>query len=383
MIWLVLIAGATLLFFVAFALESGLGSRRIAHLRDLPENGDTWPKVSIIIAARNEEIKIEEALTSVLALDYPDLEIVVVNDRSTDSTGAILSRLASTHARLKVVTLSSLPTGWLGKNFALHQGASEAGGELLLFTDADVIFEPSSLRRGVRFLSERKLDFLTVSPRVIVRSVPLGMFIAAFGLFFAMYARPWRATKPSPRAHVGIGAFNLVRAELYRRAGGHEPIRMRPDDDMKLAHLLKKNGGRQDIVFGRDMLSVEWYSSLAEAVRGLEKNSFSGLNYSITLLVLATIVQLTFLVWPFVALLVTDGLLFVLNAAIVTLILLLIAGMCVTSGIGPPWYALAFPFGVILFLFILWRSSLKAVMRGGIQWRDTFYSLAELRANKM
>lgn len=383
MLWLDLVAGGTLLFFVVFALESGLGSLRIAHLRDLPADGEVWPKVSIIIAARNEEAKIEEALRSVLALEYPNLEIVVVDDRSTDSTGAVLSRIASTHPALKVTTLSSLPAGWLGKNYALHQGASDATGELLLFTDADVLFEPTSLRRAVRFLTERRLDFLTVSPRVIVRSVPLGMFIAAFGLFFAMYARPWRATKPSPKAHVGIGAFNLVRAEVYRRAGGHEPIRMRPDDDMKLAHLLKKNGGRQDIVFGRDMLSVEWYSSVSEAVRGLEKNSFSGVNYSITLLVLATIVLLTFLVWPFVALLVTDGLLFLLNTAIVTLIILLIAGMCVTSGIGPPWYALAFPFGVILFLFILWRSSLKAVMRGGIQWRDTFYSLAELRANKM
>jgi len=211
----------------------------------------------------------------------------------------------------------------------------------------------------------------------------MGMFIATFGLFFAMYARPWRATKPSPKAHVGIGAFILVRSELYHRAGGHEPIRMRPDDDMKLAHHLKKNGGRQDIVFGRDMLSVEWYSRLGEAVRGLEKNSFSGLNYSLALLVAATVVQLILNVWPFVALLVTSGLLLALNTAIVALILVLIAAMCVQSGIGPPWYALAFPFGVILFLYILWRSSLKAVIRGGIQWRDTFYSLAELRANKL
>lgn len=383
MIWLYLLAVATLLFFVAFALESGLSSRRIAHLRDLPAGGDFWPRVSIIIAARNEETKIEEALRSVLAVDYPDLEIVVVNDRSTDSTGAVLSSMASTHPHLKVITLDALPAGWLGKNYALHRGAAGAIGELLLFTDADVLFEPSSLRRAVRFLIERKLDFLTASPRVIVRSAPLGMFIVAFGFFFTMYARPWRATKPSPKAHVGIGAFNLVRSELYRRAGGHEPICMRPDDDMKLAHHLKKHGGRQDIVFGRDMLSVEWYSTVGEAVRGLEKNSFSALNYSITLLVLATIAQLLFSVWPFVALLVTGGLLFVLNVVIVTLILLLIAGTCVTTGIGPPWYALAFPVGAILFLYILWRSSLKAVMRGGIQWRDTFYSLAELRANKM
>lgn len=383
MLWLYFAAGVTLLFFIAFAIESGLGSRRIAHLRDLPTEGESWPKVSIVIAARNEETKIEEALRSVLAIEYPNLEIVVVNDRSTDSTGLILSTIASTHPRLRIVTLESLPAGWLGKNYALFEGASEATGDLLLFTDADVVFEPTSLRRAVRFLVERKLDFLTASPRIIVRSAPVGMFIATFGLFFAMYARPWRATKPSPKAHVGIGAFILVRSALYHQAGGHEPIRMRPDDDMKLAHHLKKNGGRQDFVFGRDMLSVEWYSTLGEAVRGLEKNSFSGLNYSIALLAAATVVQLILNVWPFVALFLTSGLLLLLNAVIVALILILIAAMCVKSGIGPPWYALAFPFGVILFLYILWRSSLKAVIRGGIQWRDTFYSLAELRANKV
>lgn len=383
MIWLYVIAGITLFFFVAFAIESGLGSRRIAHLRDLHGEGNSWPGVSVVIAARNEETKIEEALRSVLALDYPDLEILVVNDRSTDSTGLILSTIASTHPRLRIVTLESLPAGWLGKNYALFEGASEATGELLLFTDADVVFEPTSLRRAVRFLVERRLDFLTASPRIIVRSAPVGMFIATFGLFFAMYARPWRATKPSPKAHVGIGAFILVRSELYHQAGGHEPIRMRPDDDMKLAHHLKKHGGRQDIVFGRGMLSVEWYSSVGEAVRGLEKNSFSGLNYSIALLVAATVVQLILNVWPFLALFLTSGLLLVLNAVIVALILILIAAMSVKSGIGPPWYALAFPFGVILFLYILWRSSLKAVIKGGIQWRDTFYSLAELRANKV
>lgn len=383
MIWLYLLAGLTLLFYAGFAIESGLGSRRIAHLKDLPADGETWPSVSIVIAARNEETKIEQALRSVLALDYPNLEIVVVNDRSTDSTGAILSRIASQKPHLKVLTLQSLPSGWLGKNYALHKGASDASGELLLFTDADVIFDPSSLRRAVRYLSERKLDFLTASPRIIVPSVPMGMFIATFGFFFAMYARPWRATKPSPKAHVGIGAFNLARSEVYRRAGGHEPIRMRPDDDMKLAHHLKKNGARQDIVFAREMLSVEWYSTIGEAVRGLEKNSFSGLNYSLTLLFLATVVQLLLSIWPFVALFVTRGSLLVLNVVIAILILSLIAGMCVKSGIGPPWYALGFPIGVILFLYILWRASLKAVLRGGIQWRDTFYSLAELRANKM
>jgi cellulose synthase/poly-beta-1,6-N-acetylglucosamine synthase-like glycosyltransferase len=376
------VALLTLAFFLAFGLELAGAARSIRRLSDLPAEGTEWPLVSVIIPALNEERNIEQALTSVMGLDYPALEVVFVNDRSTDRTGEVVARLAARDPRIHLVNIASLPAGWLGKNHALHVGAAEAGGELLLFTDADIVFEPSSLRRAVAYMEKEKLDHLTAGAEVTGPTFPLRLFISTFAFFFLMYARPWKAKDSNPRNHVGIGAFNLVRASLYRKAGGHEPIRMRPDDDMKLGKLVKLNGGREEFVGASGLISVEWYGSIGEAVRGLEKNAFSGVNYSVVLLILASIVQLTFDVWPWIALFVTHGWVRWVNASIILATLTMVAALARENG-GRIWYALAFPCMAVFFLYVLWRSALIAIIRGGIDWRGTRYPLRDLRANKI
>ncbi|HEY0593290.1 MAG TPA: glycosyltransferase family 2 protein [Thermoanaerobaculia bacterium] len=380
MIWL---AAITLLFLLAFAIESSIGGLRMRALRDAPAEGSDWPRVSIVVAGRNEELSVEEATRSLLALDYPDFEVVSVDDRSTDGTGEILRRLAAEDPRLRPVTIRELPPGWLGKNHALHRGASEATGELILFTDADVVFEPSTLRRAVRFMRDRRLDHLTASPEMIAPSAIVGIFVVSFGFFFSIFSRPWRAPNRSPRDHVGVGAFNLVRASFYREHGGHQPIRMRPDDDMKLAKHLKANGARAELAFGTGLMRVVWYRTMGEAIRGLEKNAFSGVEYSTLRLVAATIEAVFLFLWPFVAVFATDGPTRWLYLACCALLLGLVAGMALRSGAGHVAYALAFPFGAAMFLYILWRASLITLRNGGIDWRGTFYSLDELRANKV
>jgi glycosyltransferase involved in cell wall biosynthesis len=377
------LALATLAFFTLFSIESGIGNFRLRSLSSLPAAGDDWPRVSVVVAGRNEERAVEHAVDSLLALDYPDFELIFVNDRSDDQTGAILDRIASGDPRLRVIHVAELPDGWLGKNHALHLGAAGASGTLLLFTDADVMFEPSTLRRAVRYLLGRNLDHLTASPRIVVRSPVVGMFVASFGLFFSIFSKPWRASGPNPKHHVGIGAFNLVKTSSYHRAGGHEPIRMRPDDDMKLAKLLKKNGGRQELVFGRDLISVEWYPTIREVVLGLEKNAFSGVEYSTLRLALATISVLTLFVWPFIGVFATSGSTRILNIAIATLLLGSVAIMASRSGAGPFYYAFFFPVGTLLFLYIMVRAGVKTLRNGGIVWRGTLYPLDELRKNKI
>jgi glycosyltransferase involved in cell wall biosynthesis len=377
------LALATLAFLTLFSIESGIGNLRLRSLSSLPATGEDWPRVSIVVAGRNEERAVEHAVSSLLALDYPDLEVVFVNDRSADATGAILDRLAADDLRLRVIHLTDLPDGWLGKNHALHVGADVASGALVLFTDADVMFEPSTLRRAVRYLLDRDLDHLTASPRIVVRSPIVGMFVASFGLFFSIFSKPWRATGPNPKHHVGIGAFNLVRSSIYRKVGGHQPIRMRPDDDMKLAKLLKKNGGRQELVFGRDLISVEWYPTIREVVVGLEKNAFSGVEYSTARLALATISVLALFVWPFVGVFATGGTTRLLNIAIAAMLLGSVAVMATRSGAGPFYYAFFFPIGTLLFLYIMVRAGVKNLRDGGIVWRGTLYPLEELRKNKV
>lgn len=366
-----------------FAIESTIGGLRMKKLRDLPASEGRWPAVSIVVAARNEELAVEEAVRSLLGLDYPDLEIVFVDDRSTDRTPEIVERVSREDARLRLVRNDALPDGWIGKNWAMHLGAADAAGELVLFTDADVIFEPSVLRRAARYLLDRDLHHLTSAPDIIVRGRFVGVFVVAFGFFFSIFSRPWRATDSSPEHHVGVGAFNLVRRDFYLRHGGHEPIRMRPDDDMKLAKHLKKNGGREELVFGQGMIAVEWYRSTVEAARGLEKNAFSGVEYSLPRLIVASVGLLVMFLWPFAAIFVTEGATRIAYLAIVLLLIGLVAGMAIRSGVGKPWLALLFPIGVLAFFIILWRASILTLVRGGIDWRGTFYSLDELRANKV
>jgi len=157
---------------------------------------------------------------------------------------------------------------------------------------------------------------------------------------------------------------------------------MRPDDDMKLGKLLKKSGARQAFIGAVGFIRVEWYTSIADAIRGLEKNSFSAVNYSIGLLSLATVAQLAFYTWPFVALFMTRGWILACNVAIVSIVLILVGTLATQSG-SKAWYAVAFPFANLLFVYILWRSSLMTLWAGGIRWRDTFYPLAALRANRI
>jgi hypothetical protein len=179
-----------------------------------------------------------------------------------------------------------------------------------------------------------------------------------------------------------VGAFNLVRTAKYREAGGHAPIAMRPDDDMKLAKLLKLHGGQQELIDAGKAVHVVWYANVAEAVYGLEKNSFSGCEYSWTRLTAATVALSTFAIWPWVALFTTTGPLRALNVAILALTLLMAGGVAAGSG-GKAAYALAFPLSTLLFIYVLWNAALKAALNGGIDWRGTKYPLAELRRNRI
>ena len=380
--FLFLLALATLIAHVATAIQVYRGVRSIRALRDLPPLSGPLPRVSIIIPARNEERNLEEALRSILALDYDNLEIDVVDDRSTDRTGEILDRMAAADPRLRIVHVRELPPGWLGKNHALWLGAAKAIGEFLLFTDADVVMDPSTLRRAVGAMVADRLDHLTAAPEIERPSVLFEMFIGAFSLFFTLFTKPWKVKDPKSSYHVGIGAFNLVRASAYRAAGGHRAIAMRPDDDLKLGKLLKIRGFRSEFIFGQGMLRVEWYASVRELVQGLMKNAFSGVDYRVRVVAVVTVTQLALFVWPFLAVLLIPGAARWLNlASVVTLI-----GLC---WINAPlagvrrWHGIGFPLATLLFLYIVWRAMLLTLWRGGIDWRGTHYPLAELRANKV
>lgn len=379
------LAGVSLLFTLAvFALWS-YANRLFSRLRDLPLPDEQMklPRVSLVAPARNEERNIDRAVRSLLNLDYPDLQITLVNDRSTDSTGEILDRLSREFPQLNVVHLTELPAGWLGKNHAMQHGADRSDGEWLLFTDADIIFEPTTLRRAIRYASENNVDHLAAAPVARMPSWLLRSFVTTFAFLFLIFVRAWGIRNPNSTAHVGIGAFNLVRRDVFEKIDGFRPIAMRPDDDLKLGKLVKLRGFRQDLVIGGGgMVVVEWYGSLWEMVRGLEKNAFAAVEYRLSAAVFITLSMLLLNIWPFMAPFFTTGLARWLYVA--DILVLLSALACSARETGNPLScALGFPLTIILFIYIQWRAIFLTYWNNGIQWRDTHYSLAELRANRI
>ena len=228
-------------------------------------------------------------------------------------------------------------------------------------------------------MEEQQTDHLAVIPDIDVPGLALNAFVSAFGVFFSMYSRPWKVRDPKSSAHIGVGAFNLLRAEVYRAIGGHRPIAMRPDDDMKLGKLVKKHGFRQDVAVGHDVIVVEWYASVGELIDGLMKNAFAGVDYSLWKVVGSSVALFLMDVWPVAALFLTSGTTRVLNAISVLLLVLVfwtVNGRRVA-------YVLGFPAAALLFIYIMWRSALIAVLSGKITWRGTAYPLSQMRANRI
>ena len=372
--------------FVTFAAVAVLGyraARSLTALVDVPPwRGPHFPKVSIVVAARDEAKGVEQGARSLLALDWPDLEIVMVDDRSTDGTGEILDRLAAKDRRLRVVHVTELPQGWLGKNHALQLGADAAQGGWLLFTDGDVLFHPDTLRQAIAYANTHQLDHLTVGPEAPVPGLLLQAAVAGFGVFFSLFTRAWKVRDPGSSAHIGVGAFNLVRRAAYLRAGGHTTLRLRPDDDLKLGKRLKQTGSAQDIVMGRGRLSVEWYGSLREMAHGLEKNAFASMEYSVPATVAAVVVVLLLFMVPFFGMALTDGLPRILFGATYVLQALATAESARRLGLDP-WLGPMFPFSAGFLAYVVVRSMVVTLRTGGIRWRGTFYPLAELKRNRV
>ena len=356
------------------------GSRSIPLLETIEPALVEAPRVSIVVSSRDEERAIEGAVRSLLRQDYPDLEIVAVDDSSTDATGAVLQRVSREEPRLHVVQLTELPAGWLGKTHGLARGAAAATGDWLLFTDGDVHLERTALSRAMTLVQQRGADHLAIGPDLDIRRYSLALLVNFFIMSFMFFQRPWRAADPRSRAHIGIGAFNLVRRSTYERAGGHARVAMRPDDDLKLGKAIKASGGRQLFAGGRGFVSVEWYRSVREMTEGLRKNSFAGMEYRLSAAVGAIAALLLFYVLPFAMPFVTEGvsrLVWIAGCAIHVGTYAAIA----KSQRSHAWLALFFPLAALLFAWVFARNVFLTVRDGAIEWRGTRYSLAELKKN--
>jgi glycosyltransferase involved in cell wall biosynthesis len=344
---------------------------------------DPAPQVSIIIPARDEEAELEPALRSVLALDYGDFEVIAVNDRSRDGTGAILDRLAAEHpSRLKAVHIESLPPGWLGKTHALWQGALRAGGEWLLFTDADVRFRADALRRALAYAESERADHLVLFPTVEMRTPGERMMMAFFMLQFTFGHRAWKVADPKSKDHIGVGAFNLVRRAAYDTFGGHEALRLEVIDDMKLGKLVKDHGFAQRNVFGEGLLRLRWAQGAAGVVRNLTKNMFSLMHFHWPRSLGAALLLGVLSLGPYAGLLLASGWSRTGYALAVGAIALLYGGLRLRAQISPLYFVLH-PVAGAIYIYVLLSSAAVALWRGGVVWRGTKYSLEELRRGRV
>ncbi len=361
---------------VSLAIEALLGARKVEELHRMPTDGGATPRVSIIFAALDEEEGVEAAALSHLAQEYPDFEVIAVDDRSSDRTPEILARLAAEHERLRTIRIDELPAGWLGKCHALHRASQAARGAWLLFTDADVVMEPSTLRHALALAERRSLDHLTVFPHF---SLPGWMqaFATMFLMSLSMHLKPWRIPDPRSSAHAGVGAFNLVRRSVYRAAGGHESLRLEVLDDIGLGRLMKEAGGASRLVRGRKLIRVEWYPNFRAMVRGLTRGIFPGYGYSLRAAFAGTVATIAFFVWPVVGAWLGGW-----TAAFASVTGLVAASLYVVGAVDqrtPLWTVILLPAFGTLVTVLIWKSAVRTLSRGGVEWRGTFYPLDELR----
>jgi len=334
---------------------------------------------SVIVAARDEEARIEQTVRRLLAQRGVELELIVADDRSTDRTSEILELLAKEDSRLRVMRINALPEGWLGKCHACHVGASAAQGKWILFTDADCWSKPDVIIRAIHVAELERADHVTLTPgrttsNFGVRATALLFHLSCVNLISGV-------NRDRPKSHLGLGAFNLVRAAAYRQCGGYEALRLSVIDDLKLGLPLRRAGRRTRAFLGADDVEAHWGTNAFSTIKLMEKNCFAALEFSLPLaLGVSTFVTLLMGVLMLGAVSGTPA----GWAAALSPFCLAVPAAMLARRLGWPWYvALGVPLVLPVFICALLNSTILTLWRGGIRWRDTFYSIDTLRAGRV
>jgi hypothetical protein len=361
--------------------ETAVFFRNLTGLRSLSGSSapepDTWPSVSVVMAARNEADAVAEAVASRLADDYPALELIFVDDRSTDGTGELAQAAAGADRRFTYARVNELPDGWLGKVHALHLGAAASTGEWLLFSDGDVVVRLGAVRKAVAHCLAEEVDLLAVVPAFDTGSFLVDAVWAVFMRGLAVLADPRAIRDPHRRTAIGSGAFNLVRREVFDRTPGFNHLRAETGDDVALGVMVKQAGGSVEMIDGREYMRVAIYRSIRELLRGIEKNGSTTAAVPFPLVV-AVFAALGMLVTaPAAAIILGPDW---LRALGVVALVAYTAGDCTAVWVNTrQWLpGLAWPLGGAIMAYGMLRSTWLAHRRGGVYWRGTFYPLGRL-----
>lgn len=335
------------------------------------------PGVSVLLPARNEENNIGLCLATLAEQDYPDYEILVLNDNSEDSTASIVAEWQEHDARVRLLHGAPLPRGWVGKNFACHQLAQAARGELLLFTDADTIHSPQTLSAAVAEMERSKADLLTMIPQQVMAGfwekliLPMLYFSSMCFLPFPLVG----ATR-SPKLAMANGQFMLFKRSAYEAIGGHDAVRTALVEDVWLSRLIKKHGYRLSVVDGKDVLSCRMYTSFSGIWEGFSKNLFPGFRYSLGMLLAVVLFNAATSVGPFAVLVLGDQEMFSPAGLQVALLLAIRVGLAVRFNMSV-LYSLLHPLAMIFLIAIALNSSRLVLLGGGSRWKGRSYDFRD------
>lgn len=369
-----------LLFGLITALVNYLTVRRFDQY---PKTGLT-PRVSVLVPARNEERNIEACINSLLEQDYPDYEVIVLDDHSTDETSRILTRLAGTDSRLKILTGTPLPGDWLGKHWACHQLDQVAAGELILFVDADTRHTPDMLMDSVSTLFAERADLVTAFPKeeVVTWGERLLVPIIGFGIFTFIPIRLVQRLRLAALS-VTIGQFMLFRREAYDAVGGYEAVRYEIVDDMVLGRRIISAGLEWRLMDGTRHVSCRMYRSFWEAVGGFSKSLFAVFDFRILPY---------FIGWLLVGMVFLEPVVALVSRWVrtpLTSIPLEYAAMSVTLSIAlwmiayrrfkfPAYLVFYYPLSLSLFILVVIRSFFQTAT-GTAMWKDRLLDRAAMR----
>ncbi|MBN2386125.1 MAG: glycosyltransferase [Anaerolineales bacterium] len=364
-----------ILIFLVLGLLTALGNYLTIKRFDQYPEAEMYPSVSVLVPARNEEANIQACVSSLLGQDYPDFEVLVLDDHSTDSTPDILARLGRADERLRVLRGEPLPDGWLGKHWACHQLYQSAGGELLLFTDADTRHTPAMLRASVSALIAERADLVTAFPREEAVSWGERLLVPfiSFGIFTFLPIRLIQRFRWAS-VSVTIGQFMLFRRKVYEAVGGYEAVRSECVDDICLGQNIIAGGFNWRLLDGTEHVTCRMYRGFFDAVDGFSKNVFAVFDYRILpYLIGFSVVGLTFLEPP-VALFsrwagypLTP---FPPDLAAAAVVLSLALWLTAFRRFKFPAYlAFFYPVCVFLFLLVAIRSFMQA-LHGTATWKD-------------
>jgi chlorobactene glucosyltransferase len=350
----------------------------LAPTKDLTMKANDAPFVSVLVPARNEQYRVlSECIRSILAQDYGHFEVIAVNDRSTDATGAVLESLAKVDDRLCVIEGAEPPVGWLGKPYAMQQALNYARGDWILATDADMIFDRTVLRIAVARMLAARGDALTLIPHFEASSFWERVMIPTWTWVLLMFSLVYRISDPKTPGAIGIGGFFLMRRAVLERVGGYETLKDEVMEDVRLAEMLKRVGARLLTEYAPNLLSTRMYRNFGEMWECCTKNWFSGMKFSMPFALLCVFSMYSMAVGPpLIALASAIGiaagadlwLLFV-PAACAWLLQVFVLAMASIKSEVTPAYALTAPLGLSLLYAMLFDSSIRITVGKGVTWK--------------